>query len=394
VVLFSLALSIAGLPVYFAQLSTPCRGEACLSQQVSPEVALALEAAGVSLTAYATFALSLTIIVAIASLALGALIYLLKAGGWIGLQVSLALILLNILPAVIILAEKFPALGVPVQIIGFITAISIPLLFYTFPDGRFVPSCTGWMALLWFVVMASEYTGYGLIPKQSTELIGGIILFTYLITFVFAQIYRYKRVSTSLQRQQTKLVVFGFVIALLAEAAYNLPLLLVPAFRQPDTLYTATRILFESFFILAVMLSMYIAILRYRLWDIDVVIRRTLVYGALTLTLALVYFGLVTLLQAIFSSISNQQSPISNVLSTLAIAALFTSLRRRIQTDIDRRFYRKKYNAQKTLDAFAVRARDEVELEKLTEHLVGVVQETLQPEHMSLWLKPDHKSSK
>jgi hypothetical protein len=134
-----------------------------------------------------------------------------------------------------------------------------------------------------------------------------------------------------------------------------------------------------------------IAILRYRLYDIDRIINRTFVYGSLTLMLALIYFGGVATIQAIFRALTGQEQPpqLAIVVSTLVIAALFNPLRRRIQSFIDRRFYRRKYDARKTLEAFSARLRDETDLDALSDDLVGAVRETMQPAHVSLWLRPD-----
>src|SRR6266704_4334983 len=146
--------------------------------------------------------------------------------------------------------------------------------------------------------------------------------------------------------------------------------------------------------LLLIPLSLAIAILRYRLWDVDVLINKTLVYGLLTGTLVAVYAGCIVGLQALLQGLFHQTSEIAIVVSTLLIAALFHPLRQRIQLVIDRRFYRRKYDAARTLAAFCATLHQEVDLNELSEQLVAVVQETMQPSHISLWLRPPATASK
>ena len=186
-------------------------------------------------------------------------------------------------------------------------------------------------------------------------------------------------------RQQIKWVAFAASLMSLAFLSVVVSSLVLPEDVAPPLLQYVTILS-----VAGVPAAIGFAVLRYRLYDIDVVINRALVYGSLTLTLGLVYFGGVTTTQFVFRILTGQQEQpqLAVVISTLAIAALFNPLRRRVQSFIDRRFYRKKYDAAKTLETFSARLRDETDLERLGEHLTGAVGEAMQPAHISLWLRP------
>jgi hypothetical protein len=189
------------------------------------------------------------------------------------------------------------------------------------------------------------------------------------------------RRSVGEERQQLKWVVYS--VALLAFLVPSTILLIIVLQALEDV-----RIFFAVLFPL-IPISVGIAILKYRLYDIDLIINRTLVYGSLTAMLVGVYTGTIVVLQGLLRALTGQESQLAIVASTLAVAALFNPLRGRIQSVIDRRFYRRKYDAAKTLEAFSAKLRDETDLDALSDDLVGVVRETMQPAHVSLWLRPE-----
>ena len=191
------------------------------------------------------------------------------------------------------------------------------------------------------------------------------------------------RRSVGEELQQLKWVVYS--VALLAFAVPS-TILVIIVLQSLESV----RVFFAVLFPL-IPISVGIAILRYRLYDIDIIINRTLVYGTLTVTLTLAYFGAVAVTEAIFRTLTGQeqQPQLAVVVSTLVIAALFSPLRRRVQALVDRRFYRSKYDARRTLEAFSTKLREETDLDALRGDLVGVVGETMQPAHVSLWLHPD-----
>jgi hypothetical protein len=210
---------------------------------------------------------------------------------------------------------------------------------------------------------------------------GSIVAAGSLVASVVSLIVRLRSVGSE-QRQQIKWLAYGGAVVVCGVCVGGLTILWsVPV-----------SIVIMSVSLLGLPVFTGIAILRHRLYDIDIIINRTLVYGSLTATLVALYFGGIVLLQRLFVLLTGQQSTLAVVASTLLIAALFTPLRRRIQSFIDRSFYRRKYDAAKTLEGFSMKLRDETDLEALSDDLVGVVRETMQPAHVSLWLRADTAS--
>ena len=280
--------------------------------------------------------------------------------------------------------------------------IPLFLLLLVFPNGTLVPRWAGALVLLWVPVVL--ITGLPLL-SDSAALDSSLFntVWLALVTLgVFAQVYRYRRVSGPTERQQTKWVILGLAGFVLGVSVWAIGSFALPSLT--DTAGPIDAIAGTSFgalgrpveigagvlmfsLPLAFPFSLMFAILRYRLWDIDVVLNRALVYGSLTAALAGTYIGSVVLLQMAFRGVTGQGNAVAIVISTLTIAALFMPLRRRIQDIIDRRFFRRRYDAALTLAAFADRMRDEVDVDRLTGELVAVVESTMQPTHASLWLR-------
>ena len=215
-----------------------------------------------------------------------------------------------------------------------------------------------------------------------------------IAAIIVAQVYRFRHLYSPVERQQTKWVLFFGCIALMVQVIlYSLNL--ITALFNPGSLFSLFYFPTIKLFLTLFGFSLLFSMLRYRLWDIDRIINRTLVYGLLTGVLALVYFGLVIILQFLLRGLTGQvsNSPLVIVGSTLAIAALFQPVRRSIQSVIDRRFYRRKYDAVKTVEAFSATLRNEVDLNQLNKQLIAVVEETMQPSHVSLWLRPTASDS-
>ncbi len=395
-VVLTLAIFFASLPMYLAQLQTPCAGTACANEALlTPEQAGVLKGMGLSIGAYAAYTVAFTLATMVVCLVVSTVIVWRRSDDRMALLVALMLVTLGPISATsTVLAIPSPW-RVPNACLFFLALALLVFVGLLFPSGQFVPRWTRWTIVVFLAVLV-PFTFFPNAPFTLNTQALSLFYLTSLGEFAILaviQLYRYRRVSSPMQRQQTKWVAYGIaVLCIVSVVGYGL--LIFPALAEPSSLYPLALDGVSGFLLLFIPLSFGFAMLRYRLWEIDVIINRTLVYGALTASLALIYVGLVIGLQALLRGIISQDSGVAIVISTLAIWTLFQPLRQRIQRVIDRRFYRSKYDAAKTVAAFSATLRQEVDLDQLREHLLAVVQETMQPAHVSLWLRPPEHDGK
>jgi hypothetical protein len=386
IAIFCLMVFIAGIPLNYANLGKVCTLQPC-DQDPTPDSIARFHASGLSLSFYANYIGTLAVVSGLLYLVIAALIFWRKSNTWIGLLTSLFLVTYGVAQsdgdAVI---KGVATLAGPANFLLPIGFICLGLFLYLFPNGRFAPRWTGWVVLAWIPLF---FLSMGLLPDGSFV----PLLFGFLVVSVYAQVYRYRRVSTPAQRQQTKWVVYGALISILGFVGILVIGTLFGVGGEPGT-FKALGADTAVYVVQACLpLSLGIAILRSRLWDIDVLINKTLVYGSLTGLLGALYASLIIGLEGLAGVITGQAStnPLVLVISTLVIAALILPMRRRIQSIIDRRFYRRKYDAEKTMAAFGATLRNEVDLNHLREQVLAVVEETMKPEQVSLWLRQPGK---
>jgi len=336
---------------------------------------------GIPSAVYAWVALGLICLAMLVALVIAGILFLRRSDNIMALLAG-AFIMANV--ATVLVATNtgdIPA-DAPVWLQALVAILSLAVyygFFLLFPTGRFAPRWTWTLIPLWVVAILTLDAG-----GDSVEwLVVSYPLF-YGAAIIF-QIYRYRRVSTATERQQTKWVAFGLVTTLVANQVFWLPSGLTPL---GATLYQPVSYLLYVLTKLLVPVTFFIAIQRYRLYDIDRIINKALVYGLLTGILGVIFVGGVITLQALVRIVTGQDSPVALVASTLLIAGLFQPIRARIQNTIDRRFYRSKYDAQKTLASFSATLRQEVSLTELQAHLLGVVEQTMRPTRLSLWIAP------
>jgi hypothetical protein len=439
------------LPGHYADLQRVCAGPVCAYGQLTPQAARSLAALGLSLGTYAILRVSLTLIVALTFFVIATVLAWRKTNDWLTLLVALWIVCVGTATitgafglgsgstvqghelsaqVVNVLAEFGPCLlafalfptrrivpraaflllvGVGLFIAGppqYASSVKLPLrlgvlaglmvaqIYYVYHDRRVSSreerrQHSDWTTLgITAVIGAAMALLVMAAADRSLISLAMLLFYAAVIGADVIQLSRYWQVANPVERQQTKWIASGFAIFSSMAAVLLAPALFVPSLGRSGSFYQTIHTLILIVVSLILPVTITIAILRYRLWDIDGLINRALVYGSLSGLLGILYFGLLIGLESLAGLMTTQATqPVVLVVSTLAIAALVQPLRSRLQNVIDRRFYRRKYDAEKTLVAFSAALQREVDLEQVRQRLLSVVEETMRPAQVSLWLR-------
>jgi hypothetical protein len=397
---YSLGMFAIALPARLTELRADAAQAAQSFQHLSPAGQRAILSLGINpggaLDRYPIAALGFEIGLMLLFVVSALVIVWRRSDDWMALFVAAALLAYGafVIPPLDALMAAQPAWQLPGNLLQALGVTCALLFFYIFPDGRFAPGWTrglmaawGIWALAWVLFPAATLNFSN---PFSLSFLWFLMLMLWWSTGLFAQIYRYWRVSNPIQRQQTKYIVVGVTTAVFGYGLYVPARFILPWLDRTGLAALFYQLLGIPLFLLcalSVPLTITFSILRYRLWDIDFFINRAMVYAALTAALVPGYVGSMFLLQWLFYALTGkEQSEIVTAVSTLAMAATFQPVRHAIQDFVDRRFYRRKVEAEKLLAAFSAGARDEVDLARLTDDLLAVVDRTMAPAYVSLWM--------
>jgi hypothetical protein len=382
------------LPGFYGQLSTVCDGPRCALVQPASDSAHQLRAIGLTVGGYAAITMGSVLLTALICGAVAGVIVWRRSDDWMALTIALAQVAVGT-TLVDYAGETRPTGPRLLALAASVLAIALVLLAgLRFPTGRFTPRWTCWVLLGWLAAGAT-FMGASLggapppfVPQTALTL----VVFAVMGWSILA---RYGRLTNPVQRAQVRWVVFGAGITIGLELALVGPALLAPALSRHGSLYWLAVGPLFGLPLICFAVCLGVAILRFHLYDIDILINRALVYGTLTAFLAIVYGLAVSVLQLGVTAVTGQGNPQPLVItvSTLGIAALFQPLRRRVQSAIDRRFFRRKYDAARTLETFGETLRAELNLEDLNARLLAAVEETMEPASISLWLRSKERES-
>jgi hypothetical protein len=395
ILLFAFSVVIFGvnLPAQVASLQDLFQAAFSPALPFNTDIASSLRALGVSESRYVIFNMALFVAAALASFLVSGLILWRRADDRVAILGAAMLLSIGVVGPTT-LTGAFSAL-VPTwpwhvfsQCLIFIAGLSFPLFFLLFPSGYFVPRWTRWLLigilpLVFFYAFFPQVLFSSLLSPVRFAATVGLSL-----CLAVAQVYRYLQVSSPSERQQTKWVSLGVIGGLVINSLGNISLWFLSSLH----LTTATHAFFftpvTAFFILLGPFYVGMAITRSHLWSIDLIIRRTLIYSLLTVLLSGLYLLLVFGGQYLLASFFGPGNAVVLVVSTLIVAALFQPLRQRVQQLVDQRFYRSRYDATQILADFSETLRQEVDPDQLCTHVLTVVQQTMQPSSLSLWLCP------